>query len=452
MRRASVGVLLRAGYVLVVLFATVDTLQPADLYTLQSRAVRALSVDITARDVIDAARNVLLFAGWGLVWVFTAARGVPVRGLVVEAAGTGLVLSGAVEITQLFSRIRTPSVLDVMTNTAGAACGAFVTFLLVRWLAAQRRGRTVLGVPAAIFALGYGAAAFAEALAPLFRQHRMSDAWGPPLGRLRLALERVDPALLDFAALDLLLFVPAGVFVVLWLVEAGLRPAGAAAGAALFGGAVMAGAEITRGLVGYSIAYGPAFAHGLGFALGAAATALLLRGPPDHALGTPGAARRTPGRPPGQASGVRRPRPSLAHAPSLLPIPTAVTFAAYGVLLTLWMWRPFVPVGSVAEIMATFDPRNLIPLATYRDRTDLFTVADAAISCLLFLPVGALLATRPLGRDGLARGLRPGVLLVLGIELGQLFIADRWPDVTDILIQTAGLAIGVALIRRAAPG
>jgi len=102
--------------------------------------------------------------------------------------------------------------------------------------------------------------------------------------------------------------------------------------------------------------------------------------------------------------------------------------------------------------MATFDPRNLIPLATYRDRTDLFTVADAAISCLLFLPVGALLAARPLGRDGLARGLRPGVLLVLGIELGQLFIADRWPDVTDILIQTAGLAIGVALIRRAAPG
>src|SRR5690606_17199794 len=129
---------------------------PATAYEIDFRLRRAFDLNVAGRDVIDAARNLVLFAGWGVVWVMTATRGRR-RTLVLQAALTGLALSAAVETAQLLSPRRHSSLLDLATNTGGALAGALATAALWRGLAARRSERSYVGIPAFIFAACYGA-------------------------------------------------------------------------------------------------------------------------------------------------------------------------------------------------------------------------------------------------------------------------------------------------------
>jgi hypothetical protein len=65
-----------------------------------------------------------------------------------------------------------------------------------------------------------------------------------------------------------------------------------------------------------------------------------------------------------------------------------------------------------------------------------------------FFPLGALLAVWPLRRHGRLRGLAPAIYLAVVLEAGKIPIADRFLDVTHVLIQGAGAAIGFLLVRR----
>src|SRR5690606_2883880 len=107
----------RVGYLLVLAVATLSALQlDADPAAVTERLRRMLVPSISARDAIDGARNLVLFAGWGLVWVLTARR--PRWWVTVAAATvTGAVLSLSVELVQAFSRTRRASILDLMTNS-----------------------------------------------------------------------------------------------------------------------------------------------------------------------------------------------------------------------------------------------------------------------------------------------------------------------------------------------
>jgi glycopeptide antibiotics resistance protein len=414
---ARAGLIWRAAYVTVIVLATVTQIDlPATAYEIDFRLRRAFDLSIAGRDVIDAARNLVLFAGWGVVWVMTATRGRR-RTLVLQAALTGLALSAAVETAQLFSPRRHSSLLDLATNTGGALAGALVTAALWRGLAARRGERSYVGIPAFIFAACYGAVALLEAWSPLMRQERYGDAWGSPWHRFDLAISRLElSSIRELPLFDVLLFAPAGFLAVVALAELGWHYRRAAVTVSLAGLIAVALAEISRGFVGFILSWGPVAIHAAAIALGAAAAVRFM----------PRFTR--------SARGAERP---------------LALFLLLAALVVLWNGRPFYFEPSFAAIGEKLNVYRFIPLQAYRERFDLHTAADAMIPALLFLPIGALLAAWPLRRRGFWHGVVPGIVLACFAESLQIIVAGRTFDVTDILIMSGALGMGFLLARRA---
>src|SRR5881398_3181599 len=159
----------RWGYVVVVLLATLTQLHfSPDLSAAAERLARAFTPSLGWRAAIDGLRNTVLFAGLGAVWVVTSRSGA-VRAEIRRATLVGLALSATVEGLQVFSPIRTASIVDVTTNTLGAFAGALVVALFLAALHRARHSRSYLGVPTFLFTGAYTAAVLCEALTPLFR-------------------------------------------------------------------------------------------------------------------------------------------------------------------------------------------------------------------------------------------------------------------------------------------
>lgn len=414
---AHARLLWRLGYVAVIVLATVTQIDlPATAYEIDFRLRRAFDLNVAGRDVIDAARNLVLFAGWGVVWVMTATRGRR-RTLVLQAALTGLALSAAVETAQLLSPRRHSSLLDLATNTGGALAGALATAALWRGLAARRSERSYVGIPAFIFAACYGAVVLLEAWSPLLRQERYGDAWGSPWRRFGVAISRLELSTIrELPLFDVLLFAPAGFLAVAALVELGWHYRRAAVTVSVVGLVAVTVAELSRGFIGFILSWGPIATHAAAIALGAVAAVRLL--PPFTR----------------KARGAERP---------------LALFLLLAVLVVLWNGRPFYFEQSFAAIGEKLNIYRFMPLQAYRERFDLHTAADAMIPALLFLPIGALLAAWPLQRKGFWHGVVPGVVLACFAEALQIIVVGRTFDVTDILIMTGALGMGFLLARRA---
>jgi hypothetical protein len=124
-------------------------------------------------------------------------------------------------------------------------------------------------------------------------------------------------------------------------------------------------------------------------------------------------------------------------------------WAVYAAVLALWAWRPFRLDLSAATLTTEFAAAHFIPLYALGERGDLFSVTDVAIQFLLYVPLGALAAVWPFRLRGPLRGPLPAAALALGLEAGQLVVADRFFDVTDWLVASAGVLVGWAVARRA---
>jgi glycopeptide antibiotics resistance protein len=408
----------RLAYVAVIALATLSHLgfEWVSTEVLRERLVRGVSPAVGAGDAVDALRNLLLFAGWGLVWCMTA----PTHRLgrsIVAATVTGMLLSMTVETAQLFSERRLASILDVITNTSGAFLGAVATVALLRAAISARGARSCVGIPMFVFAASYGFVAALEILLPGMRQELLA-VWGGPFNRLQAALAAIGWGD-DSAATLLLQFVlmmPAGAFAVAALAESG-RPYRRALTATALGGVVLSLVlEFARGLAGQPIELGMFVAHALGVVSGAWLTA--------HWL------------------------PTLATRISARNHPLALLTLYTGILL-LWRWRPFMPHLSLERVLASFSPNHLIPLQALTHRMDIFSASIVAVGFLLHLPLGALLAVWPLRSRGWLAHVLPGLWIVMIMELGQLFIAGRYFDITDIIIGAGGVVTGWALMRRA---
>jgi glycopeptide antibiotics resistance protein len=409
------ALLWRAGYVVVVLLATsAEASAPQDV-NVAERMGRALQPGLTGRDAVDAVRNVVLFAGWGAVWALTAGRR-SWWATLTGAAATGLLLSAVVETAQLFVVQRTASVLDLLTNATGAALGAIGTLVLDASVRASRGMRSFVGMPMLVFAVAYGGATLMEAVMPVLRQDRL-PVWGSPLARWRAAMEVAQPIRwAELPLVEFLLFAPAAAFVVAALVERGISYRVAAVITSVAGALTAVLAELARGLVGYVLSWGPMLLHGMALVGGAWAAAAVL----------PAATRALRGR----------------YRPLLLLL-------GYVPLIALWTWRPFALESSWQRVLAKLEPGRLVPLYAYRERVDLFTAADALIPVLLFFPLGCLFAVWPIRARGLMRGVLPAIWLAVLMEVGQIAVAARFFDVTDIILQSAGAAMGWVLLRRA---
>ncbi len=407
----------RVAYLAILLLATLTSLGPdLDSGVTLERVGRMLNPRVSAKDVIDGARNVVLFAGWGLVWMLTACSG---RSLVSirNAVLTGALISVSVESAQLFSSRRTASILDVLTNTSGALVGAVTLIVMVLVVSDRKQDRSFFGMPALVFAWSYCLAALGEALVPLFRQAAYPNAFGGPLGRFRVSSQMFDwSSLANVPFGDFLLFAPAGAFAVAAWAESGRRYRTGAVLVGIGGLLLSTVAEVGHGFLGLRIQAGAVLAHSLGVMGGALATALWL--------------------------------PSLTRALRGRSRPMAL-LAVYGIVLALWALRPYLPVTSLESIGEKLATPWWIPLGIIRQRFDMFGVVDVSATFLLYLPFGALLAVWPLARTGWLSFIWPAAYLALTTEVAQLFVLGRWMDVTDPVLQIAGAAVGWAVLRRA---
>ncbi len=405
----------RAAFVGILLLATLSSFDfNPDSARVATRLGRALDPQVGARDAIDALRNLVLFAGWGVVWMATAAAGRTSRQL-LWALLTGAAISIAVETAQLFSATRNASVVDVFTNTVGTAIGAVAFVFLVRLAASLKGRRSFVGIPARAIAGPYALACFVEATVPLFRQDEVFGASGGPFARMSIALGSYTwRSLLDLPIEDFFLFLPAGVFAVAALVEEGVAYRAARNRTIAFGTVLAVLAELLHGPNGQPIIAGAALIHTLAVGVGAFLAARLL---PDFSQALRGASR---------------PRWVLRFLAALI---------------ALWALRPWVP-----EFLPLADRLShdwWIPLAALGGRMDVFSVADVVGPFFLYLPLGALLAVWPWRRIGWMADLWPVVWLAFGTEGLQLVVQGRFVDVTDPLIQISGAVIGWTIIRRA---
>src|SRR5438132_10354621 len=159
----------RWGYVAVVLLATLTQLHfSSDLTAAGHRLERAFTPSLGWRDAIDGLRNTVLFAGLGVTWVMSSVSG-RVGAEIERATLVGFGLSVTVEGLQVFSPIRTASIVDVTTNTLGAFAGALVVALFLAALHRARGARSYFGVPTFVLTGAYTLAVLCEALTPLFR-------------------------------------------------------------------------------------------------------------------------------------------------------------------------------------------------------------------------------------------------------------------------------------------
>jgi len=99
------------------------------------------------------------------------------------------------------------------------------------------------------------------------------------------------------------------------------------------------------------------------------------------------------------------------------------------------------------DFSLAFPPRlNLVPFAeffTYDSARDM--LVNVIGNCVMFIPTGIVLPIVYPKLDSFAKVIGAGALLSLAIELVQLPFHTRVTDVNDLMLNTAGTAIGYGL-------
>jgi glycopeptide antibiotics resistance protein len=406
----------RIAYVAIVLLATLSQLDfSSNLDDASMRLHRALMPSLGWRDAIDGLRNAVLFAGLGVVWVTTSLTGNIAREIRV-ATLTSFLLSAAVEACQIFSPVRTASLIDVTTDTLGGLAGAIAATMLLVALRNARRDRSYLGIPMLLFAGPYAIAVLCEALAPLFQSSAVPAGDGGPLGDLVVMLQlsrRIDWGGVE--VVDIPLFAAAGFLLTTMARERSGAVRDQWIAVAAIGAVTIALAHIAHGMISLPIGWEAVIVDCASIVLGAWMA--------DRWLGNLTQRFR----------GAARAR---------------VVIATYVALLILWGWRPLIPETRLDVIVAQLDANAFIPLARLADRVDAFSALHVGQQFFLYLPLGALLAVWPVRMSGRWSNLWPAVLIVLAIELGHIIVAGRTFDVTNALLAWAGLATGWIAVRR----
>ena len=406
----------RLAYVAIVLVATLSNLHADPTWAdVPPRLTRALNLTPHLSDAIDAVRNVLLFAGLGAVWIATSRLKRPSATL-LRATLISLAMSACIEVLQLFSPVRNASLIDVTTDTIGGLAGGLITLAAFAVVDEAAGERSYFGIPSVLLAVSYGVATIMEAFMPLFRQDLLPQLGGSIAERIGRAIAAIRPESITYVPLiDILIFFPAGVFAVIALTEGGMSRVPAALIAILAAAVIYPLVEVVHGVAAEPILLGAALTHVVAASLGAVFAAYRVR-----------AFVR-------EYSMKRR---------------AAIAAAAYAAAIMVWSWRPFKLDFSPAAMADQFTSSHLVPLKALAERGDLFSVTDVVAQGVLFVPLGALLAVWPLRTRGPLRGVLPAIYLAVLLETGKIPIAERFMDVTHILIQSAGAALGFLLVRR----
>lgn len=411
-------------------FAAYGSLVPLDLQArpFEEAVARFTSVrwvPLAYASKSDLLANVALFVPIGFSAAGAAAgrsRGVALAVLPV-VAGFAFGLSVAIEFGQVFSATRTPSYNDIAAETFGALLGALMYLAVGPWVVASlgrirtsesprdRLARVLAVYAAAWVVLGVLPFDFILRLEELGEKIRGG-------GVVLSVFPGHNPAdrLLDAGA-SALLALPVGALAAIVLAGVPGLLAGSSAVVAL---------EVLQIFVRSRTAD---ITDVIGGIAGVVVGALVVRR--VAAVGPPGSI-------------------SLATGPGRHLWAAALLLGWCGVIV-LRHWDPFEFRLDAAFVEARLRHLAQIPFRGYYWATPLHALAEALTKVLLGIPVGALLEVAvPAVAGRVAAMARLAALAALGggiflaIELGQVLLPARYPDLTDVILGTGGAVTGIA--------
>jgi VanZ family protein len=141
--------------------------------------------------------------------------------------------------------------------------------------------------------------------------------------------------------------------------------------------------------------------------------------------------------------------PARQHASETRPLIAVLDrrwlLAGWVGVLLLIDWLPFDVRWDMPWAVERLHSVSVVPFADYQETSPYQAFDQALHRLLIFAPLGALLASLLEGRRHLVVVL--AAFLALAIEVGQAFLPDRYPSVTDVLLETAGAWMGAVLYR-----
>jgi VanZ family protein len=311
--------------------------------------------------------------------------------------------------------------VDLITNTFGSGVGALIGWPWARWIwpvASIRIRQLLVARPMTACALAVTLSVIGAGLAPAYvKSGRYADIAGSlrtarlvPFGPAPGGLAPREKACLWSA--ELLAFVLFGGLLALAAEESGRRGVRRIAWAAGVAGALSLAIEAIQVVVpGRDVDLTSVVLAIAGSALGSTA---VVRGANAHANASLSARRWI--------------------IPAILIWGVAVMLAAWNPARFAWPEPPFWRTSMIVPFWSYFVNRSLEDLA------------DVTGQAAMFLPLGALLAARSWRQSSL-----PTVLIGFGfgvvLELGQTFLPDRSPDVSDAISAAAGAGLGLVLWR-----
>ncbi len=360
----------------------------------------------------DLVANVLFFMPLGFIGVHGQRRRRSAE-LVFRSAFAGFMLSAAVEIAQFFTPDRNPATSDVITNTLGAALGA----MLAVWARTRLQGAVLRRVtrwtaaePMLPLFVGFGVLVVISALAPF--DVAVSLSWV----RHGLRVAQLDPhgTVLDWVH-EIPIFLQYALLASLaWNVGRRLLP----------GNALSRAASCFMGI-------------GL-LAVGLEAAQVLVH---SHVCSV----RDAMGALAGTGAGILA--AAFLMAAGWSRVGWTLTGVALAVSLAVRALQPFAFHFDAATLEHRVTFTTLIPYSSYYYKATVEALADFMDALLAYVPLAFVLARA----QGLGRNARPrtgfgvaclcaGVALVL--ELLQLGLPSRHPEVSDILTAALGGGLG----------
>lgn len=407
----------RVGYLICIGIATLLQLgfDTAPM-NVQFRFHRALHPPMGFKDIVDGARNIALFLGWGAVWVLTAPSPSRWRD-VVRATVLGMCASLFVESIQVFSMFRMASIADVITNTLGSLLGAMAVWLVERRAGTDMRQGTLLGVPGWLPAGAVLTTAAALTFAPSSRA-AMNVAWAAsPFERARLiANTSALPVTWVGMLPDVIAWLMVGLTVAIAISDRTGRVRGRQLAAWLVIVPALLGlAHLGRAMAGLQREAGAWQIQAVAVAVGLLSALLV----------------------------VPRWR-TVVTARTTRAMQVGVLVAVLGALMA---WTPATWIVTAANT-PHFNWRQLVPMMSLFQRQDMSSVFLVMEKAGLGAALGACLAARK--RSGAPRpGLRTAALVALAYELGQCVVPGRYPDITDVIITAAAAGLAAVLVARA---
>jgi glycopeptide antibiotics resistance protein len=432
------------GYILFVIYGSLVPLElrPIPFTAAVDYFVRVVTGPLSIDSRTDFATNFLLFVPFGYLCMAALRTDRPRwSGSLLATAFTitcGLVLCSSIEFAQTFFPWRTVALSDIIAETSGGALGA-IAWLLVgsavtTWLRAFSRERER---PALVqhLLLAYSIAFVFSQLLPLdltlnlgelAQKYREGRITLRPFGYVHTSWL---VALWDYFG-NVALNLPIGAAaVLLWTTGRSRRRASVAI---LLGVFVVGAIELGQVFVNSRYADVTDLVTGsLGVVLGVVLASTISN---SEALSAP-------------AEGAGR-----------LTLAARVGAVAWVGAMLSYHWRPFDFTLSPDQVTAGMHRLMSVPFLSYYLDSEFHAFTEMMRKSFLALPLGALLRIAwPPGDRSPASKLRlagvalVGFALLLGIEIGQVFLPTRVPDVTDTIIGEIGFVAGMWLAGMLAP-